>query len=273
MPTRRYRLPVPACVSRFIQIPDSILAGHATRRAPTEAVPAQAPLPPTAAETRPARARRDGRARRSTPERAAARGRFLTAASLPAPPLPLHPPAEASLPPPPPRHAVADSVRLSHARLVERPAAPIVHSLRTVRSTGGARRAARPSSRVYRRRAGAAALPRPRCAKHPVPQGATRQGVPGHGLAAPGAEKSDSHCTGPEGGGIWEGQVAPQESPRPVPPRASGGPPLQRRRPRRRRRPCTRRARSSSARGGSCSRSARGWPRPLASRRATQAPW
>ena len=138
VPTRRYRLPVPACVSRFIQIPDSILAGHATRRAPTEAVPAQAPLPPTAAETRPARARRDGRARRSTPERAAARGRFLTAASLPAPPLPLHPPAEASLPPPPPRHAVADSVRLSHARLVERPAAPIVHSLRTFRSTGGA---------------------------------------------------------------------------------------------------------------------------------------
>ena len=56
---------------------------------------------------------------------------------------------------------------------------------------GGRRRAARPSSRVYRRRAGAAALPRPRCAKHPVPQGATRQGVPGHGLAAPGAEQSD----------------------------------------------------------------------------------
>ena len=49
---------------------------------------------------------------------------------------------------------------------------------------GGRRRAARPSSRVYRRRAGAAALPRPRCAKQPFPLGATRQGVSGHRVAA-----------------------------------------------------------------------------------------
>ena len=78
------------------------------------------------------------RARHSTPACAATRGRFLTAASLPAPPRPLHPPAEANLPAPPRRHAVADSARRSLARLVDGPAVPTVHSLRTPRSTGGA---------------------------------------------------------------------------------------------------------------------------------------
>ena len=67
------------------------------------------------------------RARHSTPACAATRGRFLIAASLPAAPRPLHPPAEANLPPPR-RHAVADSVRRSLARLVDGPAVPTVHS-------------------------------------------------------------------------------------------------------------------------------------------------
>ena len=81
----------------------------------------------------------------------------------------------------PPRHAVADSVRLSHARLVERPAAPIVHSLRTVRRTGGA---AAPRDRLLASTGGV--LGQLRYRGHGAPSNPFLRGPPGRAFQAIG---------------------------------------------------------------------------------------